>query len=463
MNEAVSSAFNTLRAYFSRKFRDEEDVLGPLLGELDNWSQKLNFLENQLSNSCLNALINRALADRRCNRNYIKKEIESAIDTVREEHRAIAIQILEGSLYQRQRRVRKCSGQHHKRFVLNLLKSNPFIYLDELQDRIQRKFRITISISTVYLRVKEWGFTLKKATAASIAGLSTRNLLRRREFVNTYFQNANENHVGTTRESSNQTQWTTTEYIHLPPQDIARRQVRNLQNANPISLPINADHFFFVDETGVNARTSIRARGRSKKGTPCITKQRYRKGSRHISAVIACSRTAGVLSHRTKQGGYKRVDFISFLKEQLIPAIVQERRRLKDLYLQQHELHHLNDWHRQYHRWMRSRQHKDVAFLVMDNASIHKGDSVIQAVHDTLNDLHIHDVLVKIVYQPPYAPTMHPTEMINAQMKSRLRRYTSQYLPSRQVERQLMQDIDTALLFVTPQNVRGYYNHCGWR
>ena len=67
------------------------------------------------------------------------------------------------------------------------------------------------------------------------------------------------------------------------------------------------------------------------------------------------------------------------------------------------------------------------------------------------------------MYQPPYAPTMHPTELVNAQMKSYLRRHTNQELPTRTIQQPLVNGIGVALSHITPANVANYFNHCGWR
>ena len=135
-----------------------------------------------------------------------------------------------------------------------------------------------------------------------------------------------------------------------------------------------------VYSTGVNARTSIRKKGWSTKGRPCISKGRYDRGGRNTSTVIACSRTAGILSFSCQSGSFKRPDFLQFLSQHLIPDIVHEKRRLKQDYLSQsHTL--TTQWDKDYDARMRQHHYKDVTCLVMDNASIHKGDIVVLHIY----------------------------------------------------------------------------------
>lgn len=49
-------------------------------------------------------------------------------------------------------------------------------------------------------------------------------------------------------------------------------------------------------------------------------------------------------------------------------------------------------------------------FLVMDNASIHKGPIVQEALAQVSPRL-------QVAYLPPYAPTFNPIELVNAQLK----------------------------------------------
>ena len=465
MKQVVSSVFVSFAGYMARRYRDRP--IHPLIQRAYDspielrWSAQLCSLRRLLSPGFIRVIIDRALADYR--RTKPNKTI--VLSDVDEAHKNISNQLITQATYTKRQRQRKCADVEHKRYILGALKRDPFLYLDELCALVLDKFGITISIYTMWCRLKEWRFTRKKSTILSISALSERNQIKRHDFVEKMYRGANKHAIGTHRESIDQQNWHTTQYYNITEDEISKRRRIELP-ANRISIPISPNHIYFVDETGVNARTSIRTRGRSKRGTPCHTKQRYRKGSKHISAVIACSRNAGVLAHQCKQGSYKRPDFTNFLRYSLVPAIVQERRRLRDTYLTQpYDPSSATQWERDYHQQALKQQRdvKDVALLIMDNASIHKGLPVLQAVRDALQDLHCDDVLVKIVYQPPYAPTMHPKEMVNAQMKAHLRRETNQYLPSRQVDRQLIQNIEQALRFVTPDNVRGYYNHCGWR
>ena len=146
------------------------------------------------------------------------------------------------------------------------------------------------------------------------------------------------------------------------------------------------------------------------------------------------------MTHKTivgKQTGTRRSHFCKFLKQQVVPAV---------------------------HRYLTQLQEQDAdVWLIMDNASIHLGDDVFDALSGSTITPH---------YQPPYAPTMNATEQVNAQMKSILRKQEHQ----RRVQRAAIENrgarlpvlplstsIAIALNKIKASDVNGYYNQCGYR
>ena len=110
-------------------------------------------------------------------------------------------------------------------------------------------------------------------------------------------------------------------------------------------------------------------------------------------------------------------------------------------------------------------------FLVMDNASIHHGAAVLEAVDDAAARHRVH-----IVYQPPYAPTMNPVELVNAQLKSTLKAWRPR---ADRVVAQRRRDAAAECVGKTDLTVMidacfanaqamdapcaSFYDHCGWR
>jgi hypothetical protein len=127
---------------------------------------------------------------------------------------------------------------------------------------------------------------------------------------------------------------------------------------------------------------------------------------------------------------------------------------------------------------------------MMDNASIHKGVDVSNALKRVSKRL-------GVAYQPPYMPTVNPVELVNNQLKAALKRDSM-----RKMIREEMEVIDATLMdpkggvvfdapinragdddddddddelslhqqiervldeHVQQQHVAAYIEHCGWR
>lgn len=92
--------------------------------------------------------------------------------------------------------------------------------------------------------------------------------------------------------------------------------------------------------------------------------------------------------YQWQKGGFKRVDFISFITNTLGPAVVAYRNRLPRAFANQ------------------------PLRMVMDNASIHKGKPVEEALQA---------IGLVPVYLSPYSPVFNPCELVFGHIKRNLR------------------------------------------
>ena len=85
--------------------------------------------------------------------------------------------------------------------------------------------------------------------------------------------------------------------------------------------------------------------------------------------------------------------------------------------------------------------------LFMDNLPAHKVAGI--------------EVLIKaqgaqLIYLPPYSPDFNPIELAWSKVKARLRRLKARTWPD------LIAALKQALLAITPQDIQGWFAHCGY-
>jgi len=195
------------------------------------------------------------------------------------------------------------------------------------------------------------------------------------------------------------------------------------------------ERLVFLDETGVQSRTSQRTHDRAPRGSgPIRPVQTYRR-SRNQSAGVAVAHGAGVLARRVVAGGFNRERFVAFLRGELRDAVAA---------------------------WPRDDGDGAPRFtLIMDNASIHHGGDVRRVVEDELGGT--------IEYLPPYAPTFNPCECAFAKLKAvlRRRRWDAACEAAAQggvaEEAALRRHVEEALREVRPADVQGWFRLGGWR
>jgi len=210
--------------------------------------------------------------------------------------------------------------------------------------------------------VRQLGYTRKRVQRLlPTAALTSKNLQWRRTFVETWFNHCNVRTVGTVAEFDNQRHW----------------RLRKRRTAHG-RISSNAQ-LFFVDETGCNRHTLRRCYGYAPRGTAARkVGDDGTRGYNH-SVLIAVSNNA-ILAHTILHGnvksknkrtrGTKRVDFCRFLRQQVAPAMLASANAANV-------------------------DKRAPLYLVMDNASIHKGAVVSHALRSVSTRLHV-------VYQPPY-------------------------------------------------------------
>ena len=85
--------------------------------------------------------------------------------------------------------------------------------------------------------------------------------------------------------------------------------------------------------------------------------------------------------------------------------------------------------------------------LFMDNLSAHK----VAGIEALIEACGAH-----LIYLPPYSPDFNPIELAWSKVKTILRRLKARTFPD------LIEALKQALLAITPQDVRGWFAHCGY-
>jgi transposase len=86
--------------------------------------------------------------------------------------------------------------------------------------------------------------------------------------------------------------------------------------------------------------------------------------------------------------------------------------------------------------------------VVMDNLSVHKSERVREIIEGTG---------AQILYLPPYSPDFNPIEEAFSKVKNLLRKAGAR------VRETLVEAIGEALSEVTGEDVRAFFEHCGYR
>jgi transposase len=268
----------------------------------------------------------------------------------------------------------------HAAFLRELLEEHDArLQLRELCLLFERRFDVRVSKSTMHRFVRrQLGFSRQRVQRQlPKQAVTAKNLDWRKSYVDEWFDGADLNCVGTNAEQHDQQRnW--------------RLRVDNERNVTRV------DQLFWIDETGCNRHTLLRTHGYAKRGNGgvrCAGCFDGQKGRNH-SVIIAINASAGIVARQVLVGsnerrGTRRDDFCAFLRRHVAPAMLKSAAAAgidRDAPL----------------------------YLMMDNASIHRGAVVSHALRKVSRRLHV-------AYQPPYMPTVNPVELVNNHLKASLR------------------------------------------
>ena len=174
--------------------------------------------------------------------------------------------------------------------------------------------------------------------------------------------------------------------------------------------------FVFIDETGADRRDAMRRFAYSLRGKPAVAQKLMVRGHR-VSAIVAMSCT-GIIDFNTTTESVNAEKFKRFVTNALVPQL---------------------------------RQFDGVSahsVVVMDNASIHHVQDVIDAIQQA-------GALVQFL--PPYSPDMNPIEHAFAQTKSVLKAHEYEW---EHLDTETM--VSAALNTITPAECQAWISHCGY-
>lgn len=169
---------------------------------------------------------------------------------------------------------------------------------------------------------------------------------------------------------------------------------------------IKVEDLVFIDESGVNL-AMVRLYARALRGKRARGKKPQKRG-KNVSMISALS-LKKVLASINIYGSVNGVTFEGFVVNLLVPKLWEN------------------------------------ACVVMDNAKIHLGEMVREAIEQ---------VGAKLIYLPPYSPEFSPIENFWSKVKSRLKKLGAR------TYKDLIEGISEAMVQVTTENIRNWFSHC---
>ena len=169
---------------------------------------------------------------------------------------------------------------------------------------------------------------------------------------------------------------------------------------------ILAKNLIFIDESGINLALT-RLYARAPRGKRAYGKRPQKRG-KNVSLIGAIGFN-GLITQVSLLGATDGLSFEAFIAQRLVPKL-----------------------------WAG-------AWVLMDNASIHKG-AEIEALITAAG--------AKLVYLPPYSPDFSPIENCWSKIKSVLRSMGARTYPD------LVKAIEQAFEQVSLDDIRGWFTHC---
>ena len=172
--------------------------------------------------------------------------------------------------------------------------------------------------------------------------------------------------------------------------------------------PLPAKQFVFVDECGSNiALTPLY--GRAPKGQRATDSVPRNRGKN--TTLIASLSLEGIGASMIIEGAANAVAFEAYIEHILVPSLVKGQ------------------------------------IVVMDNLRVHKSARVRQLIEEQG---------CQLLFLPAYSPDFSPIEEAFSKVKAFLRRMKAR------TREALQEALAQALLTVTPQDARGWFEHCGY-
>lgn len=171
---------------------------------------------------------------------------------------------------------------------------------------------------------------------------------------------------------------------------------------------LDVTHFKFLDESGVNL-SMTRLYGRAAPGQRVVASSPLPSGPR--TTTLAVIGTTGITAPLVLSGAVNGDIFYAYIEQCVVPTL----------------------------------QCDDILF--MDNLSAHK----VAGLDTLLEARGAH-----LIYLPPYSSDFNPIELAWSKVKTILRRLKARTFLN------LIKALNQALLAITPQDVQGWFVHCGY-
>lgn len=169
---------------------------------------------------------------------------------------------------------------------------------------------------------------------------------------------------------------------------------------------VRVEDLIFIDESGVNLAL-LRLYARALKGKRARGKKPQKRG-KNISIITALS-LEKVIASSNIYGSVDGITFEAFILKKLVPELWEN------------------------------------ACVVMDNARIHQGKIVKEAIEQAG---------AKVIYLSPYSPEFSPIENFWSKVKAILRKQAAR------TYKELIDGIADAMARVTQQDIHNWYTHC---
>ncbi|ELU42805.1 transposase domain-containing protein [Rhizoctonia solani AG-1 IA] len=185
----------------------------------------------------------------------------------------------------------------------------------------------------------------------------------------------------------------------------------------------DASAFLWVDECGIDDRSSQRLFGYAPIGHHCVERSFFYHDVKYLALPVLG--VEGILGISIFEGAVTKERFLHFLRTQVAPL--------------------LNPF---------SPKGVSRCILVCDNCAIHHDEEIRQLVEDECALM----LGAKLCYLPPYSPDFNPIEEAFSKAKSWLRRHNTQLIEPAQHPWLIHQ----AMLSITPDNALGWIENCGY-